>query len=92
MVERGDNTILVGKKPPMAYVLAAITQFSDGQDEIHIKARGRCISNAVDVSQIIKNKFIKDAKITNVEIGTETIESEGKQMNVSTIDITIRRS
>lgn len=91
MVEKGDNTILVGKKPPMAYVLAAITQFSDGQDEIHIKARGRCISNAVDVSQIIKNKFIKDVKVSKVEIGTETIESEGKQMNVSTIDIILKK-
>lgn len=91
MVEKGDNVILVGKKPPMAYVLAAITQFSDGQNEVHLRARGRCISNAVDVSQIIKNKFIKDVKITNVEIGTETIESEGKQMNVSTIDITLKK-
>lgn len=91
MVEKGDNTILVGKKPPMAYVLAAVTQFGDGQEEVHIKARGRCISNAVDVSQIVKNKFIKDVKIANVDIGTEVIEAEGKQMNVSTIDITLRK-
>jgi hypothetical protein len=44
-----DNVVFVGKKPTMSYVLAVITQFSEGAKEVHIKARGRSISRAIDV-------------------------------------------
>lgn len=92
MAEENDNTIFVGKKPSMSYVLAAITQFSEGKNEITIKARGRSISKAVDVSQIIKNKFIPDIKFEDIKIGTDQIESENKEkINVSTIEITLRK-
>ncbi len=92
MAEENDNTIFVGKKPSMSYVLAAITQFSEGKNEIVIKARGRSISKAVDVSQIIKNKFIPDIKFDDIKIGTDQIESENKEkINVSTIEITLRK-
>ncbi len=92
MAEENDNTIFVGKKPSMSYVLAAITQFSEGKNEITIKARGRSISKAVDVSQIIKNKFIPDIKFGDIKIGTDQIESETKEkINVSTIEITLRK-
>ncbi len=92
MAEENDNTIFVGKKPSMSYVLAAITQFSEGKNEITIKARGRSISKAVDVSQIIKNKFIPDIKFDDIKIGTDQIESENKEkINVSTIEITLRK-
>ncbi|RLI16035.1 RNA-binding protein, partial [Candidatus Bathyarchaeota archaeon] len=33
-----ENEILVGKKPLMSYVLAVITQFSNGADKVVIKA------------------------------------------------------
>ena len=82
-----DNTILVGKKPAMSYVLAAMTQFSDGAKEINIKARGRAISRAVDVAEVIKNRFVEGIKY-DIEIGTETIKDErGSNINVSTINI-----
>ena len=83
-----DNVILIGKKPVMAYVLAAITQFSNGQNEIHIKARGRAISRAVDVAEIVRRKFLKDVSIKGIDIGTQELEVEGKgKLNVSTMAI-----
>lgn len=92
MTEKTDNTVFVGKKPTMSYVLAVVTQFGDGMTEVHIKARGRSISKAVDVAQIVRNKFVKDVEIANVEIGTEKVTSEdGKELNVSTIDITLKK-
>jgi len=89
---KNDDTIFVGKKPSMAYVLAAITQFSSGKNEIIIKARGKSISKAVDVSQIIKNKFIPEIKFSKIEIGTDQLETESKdKINVSTIEITLNK-
>jgi DNA-binding protein Alba len=85
-----DNVIFVGKKPTMSYVLAVMTQF-DGTKEVHVKARGRSISRAVDVVEAVKNKFIKDIK-SEVQIGTEEVtDSDGKKLNVSTIDIVLRK-
>jgi DNA-binding protein Alba len=42
----------------MSYVLAVITQFTEGLKEVHVKARGRSISRAVDVAEIVKNRFL----------------------------------
>ena len=85
-----ENTIFVGNKPPMSYVLAVVTQFNGGSDEVTIKARGRAISRAVDTAEITRNRFIKDAKVKSISIGTETITNEeGKTSNVSSIEITL---
>lgn len=91
MVEKKDNTIFVGRKPNMSYVLALITQFGDGQQTVHIKARGKSISKAVDISQILMNKFVKDVKVSGIEIGTEKVVSEGRELNISTISITLSK-
>ncbi|MFH1445723.1 MAG: DNA-binding protein Alba [Nanoarchaeota archaeon] len=86
-VRKDDNVIFVGKKPTMSYVLAVITQFSEGIDEVHIKARGRSISRAVDVAEVVNNRFMRDAN-KEVSIATEKIEDENKnKINVSTISI-----
>ena len=83
-----DNVVYVGQKPTMSYVLAVITQFTGGLKEVHLKARGRSISRAVDVAEIVRNRFLENLKIQNIEIGTEEREvEEGKKINVSTIDI-----
>jgi DNA-binding protein len=82
-----DSTVFVGQKPTMSYVLAVITQFSQGAKEVHIKARGRSISRAVDVVEVVRNRFITSMKHT-IDIGTEKIQIENnQQLNVSTIDI-----
>lgn len=86
-----DNTIYIGKKPTMAYVLAAITQFGNN-NEINIKARGRNISTAVDVAEVVRNRFLKDLK-KSVNIGTEQVTDKEKNrtLNVSTINITLTK-
>ncbi|MFP4115748.1 MAG: DNA-binding protein Alba [Candidatus Aenigmatarchaeota archaeon] len=90
--EAEDNVIFVGDKPPMSYVLACVTQFNDGTDEVHIKARGKAISRAVDVAEITRNRFEEDAEIADIETGTEEIETdEGEEINVSSIDITLTK-
>jgi len=85
-----SNVVFVGKKPAMSYVLACVTQFNDGRGEVILKARGRAISHAVDVAEIVKNKFIKDIEIKNVSIGTEQVQTEqGEKLNVSSIEIVL---
>ena len=87
-----DNVIFVGRKPSMAYVLGVITQFNDGKSEVHVKARGEAISRAVDVAEIVRRRFVTDAQIKNIEIGTEERELKDKtKINVSTIDITLAK-
>ena len=85
-----DNVVFVGKKPSMSYVMAAITQFTAGQKEVHLKARGRSISKCVDVAEIIKNKFLPEAKVKDIKIGTEQVNVEGgSSIGVSTMEITM---
>ena len=89
-----ENIIYIGKKPTMNYVLAVVTQFQqeggDGPVKVVIKARGRTISQAVDVAEIVKNRFIKDAVYDNIELGTENLtNNEGRNSNVSYIEITL---
>ena len=89
-----ENVIYVGKKPPMSYVLAVVTQFqSSGSDEVVIKARGRSISTAVDTAEIVRNRFVTDAELKDVKIGTEVItnEEEGRTSNVSSIEICLTK-
>jgi DNA-binding protein Alba len=87
-----DNVIFVGRKPSMAYVLGVITQFSDNKKEVHIKARGKAISRAVDVAEIVRRRFVSDVQLKSIEIGTEQRELEDKtKINVSTITITLSK-
>ena len=90
---RDENVIYVGKKPPMSYVLAVVTQFNSGSDEVIIKARGRAISTAVDTAEIVRNRFVTDAKLKEIKIGTESItnEEEGRTTNVSSIEICLTK-
>ena len=88
-----ENVIYVGQKPPMSYVLAVVTQFQgSGSDEVVIKARGRSISTAVDTAEIVRNRFVTDAKIKDIKISTESITNEeGRTSNVSSIEITLTK-
>lgn len=88
-----ENVIYVGHKPPMSYVLAVVTQFNtSGSDEVVIKARGRSISTAVDTAEIVRNRFITDAIIKEIKIGTESVTNEeGRTSNVSSIEISLTK-
>jgi DNA-binding protein len=88
-----DGIIYVGKKGVMSYVWAVVMQFNNGTPEVKVKARGRSISKAVDVSQIIKNRFIQNAVIKKIDLSTEELQSEdGSMSKVSSMEITMALS
>jgi DNA-binding protein len=84
-----DNVVYIGNKPVMNYVLAVVTQFNNGANEVVIKARGRAISRAVDVAEIIRNRFLTNLKVKDMKISTETLQSGEERANVSAIEIFI---
>ncbi len=89
-----NNSVLIGKKPAMNYVLACITLFHSGAKEVSIKARGKAISHAIDVVEIVRRRFLPDVKIAQIGIGTDQIspQEEGNmRTNVSSIEITLQR-
>lgn len=83
-----SNTVFIGRKPVLNYVLACMTLFKSGQEEIFVKARGRSISTAVDVVEVTRNRFMPDLKVGDI-IGTEKLTSSDRPSptNVSTIEI-----
>lgn len=87
-----DNTVFIGKKNAMSYVLAVVSQFNQGSNQVKIKARGRSITRAVDVSQIVKNKFAPNLKISLEDISTEDLQSEdGRSSRVSSITLLLSK-
>jgi len=89
--EKQDNIIFIGNKPPLSYVFAVVTQFKAGTAEVIIKARGKLISRAVDVVEIVKNKFMNDAKVGPIITSTEALKNEKGDVNVSVISITLKK-
>ncbi len=84
-----NNVVYVGNKPVMNYVLAVVKEFNNGASEVIIKARGKAISRAVDAAEVSRNRFITDAKINGITIGTEKMQSENGPSNVSIIEIVL---
>ncbi|MCP8307702.1 MAG: DNA-binding protein Alba [archaeon] len=83
------NSVFIGKKPVMNYVLACLTLFQNGSDPVIIKARGRAISKAVDVAQIAVKRFATGINVKKINIDTEQVKSSetGNMNNVSSIEI-----
>jgi len=90
---KDSNTVYIGRKPVMSYVLAVITNFnSSDTKQVTLKARGRAITTAVDVAEIVNNRFMKDLNVGGITIGTEEIQQEeGGTRNVSTMEIQLMR-
>lgn len=87
-----ENVVLIGKKPPMNYVLAVVTQFNNGASSVKVRARGNAISRAVDVAEISRSRFVNDVKVQNIAISSEEISNEdGTRSKVSAIEITLVR-
>ncbi|HDD42631.1 MAG: DNA-binding protein Alba [Thaumarchaeota archaeon] len=90
MSEASEAVILVGRKPTMNYVLATTMPLAEGK-KVVLKARGRAISKAVDVAQVVTRRFMQEAEIESVNIGTEEgrVGQDGRPRSVSTIEIMI---
>ena len=84
-----DNTVYIGKKDLMSYVLAVVTQFNNGENEVIIKARGRAISRAVDAAEIARQRFLPDVVPKDIKIGTEQIQGDEGPVRVSSMEITL---
>jgi DNA-binding protein Alba len=63
------------------------------EKEVFIKARGRSISTAVGVVEVIKNRFVNDLKVLDISIGTERLTSPDRDQptNVSSIEIKVMK-
>jgi DNA-binding protein len=86
-----SNTVFVGRKPVLNYVLACMTLFKSGHEIVEVRARGRSISRAVDAVEVLRSRFMPKLEVTDIQIGTERLESEDRgPSNVSTIDIHIK--
>jgi|TARA_Y100000310_G_scaffold130751_1_gene129864 DNA-binding protein len=97
MVEnKDDNVVFIGSKPFMNYVTSVAMQFTTKeQKEVTVKARGKFISRAVDIAEVIRKKFLKDKNVdvAEIKIDSEELENrEGKKMNVSTIEIKLSKN
>lgn len=89
-----DNSIFIGGKPFMNYVTGVVMQFTTkGAEEVTVKARGKFISRAVDVAEVAAKRFLKDTVgVKDIKIDSEEFENkEGKQVRVSTIEITLAK-
>ena len=83
MQQPKENTVFVGNKPVMNYVLAVVTQFNNGAPEVAIKA----ISRAVDTAEIALNRFLDGVTKKDIVISTEVIDTDAGKTNVSSIEI-----
>lgn len=86
------NEIFIGNKPFMKYVIATMMQLKEEKNNSAIiKARGKFISRAVDVAEVVKKSIMEKDKISlkeEIKINTEAFNNEeNKKINISTIDI-----
>lgn len=90
-----DNVVFIGAKPFMNYVTGIVMQFTTkGAKEATIKARGKFISKAVDVAEVVRKRFLEDQDIAikAINIDSEEFENkEGRKVNVSTIEIILTK-
>mgnify|MGYP000384756980 CR=1 FL=1 len=92
MAQKEIPTVLVGKKPLMNYVFACLTTLQSGSNQLILKARGRAISRAVDVVQVLQRRFYRDLKVADIKLGTEELTGPNNQpVSVSIIEITLKR-
>ncbi|MFH0978535.1 MAG: DNA-binding protein Alba [Candidatus Woesearchaeota archaeon] len=87
-----DNSIFVGGKPFMNYVTGVVMQFTTkGADEVIVKARGKFISRAVDISEVATKRFLEgQIEVKDIRIDSEGFKNkEGKDVRVSIIEITL---
>ncbi len=87
--KKEENAVFVGRRPTMNYVMATMMILNKGE-ECTVKARGRAISHAVDVCEILRNRFLKGTAYKEIKLATEQLEGEqGAQNNVSSIEIVL---
>ncbi len=90
-----DNSIFIGGKPFMNYVTAVVMQFTTkNANDVIVKARGKFISRAVDVAEVSAKRFLESSvAVKGIKIDSEEFKnSEGRDVRVSSIEITLGRN
>ena len=90
-----DNNIFIGGKPFMNYVTGVVMQFTaKNAEDVIIKARGKFISRAVDVAEVASKRFLENSvAVRDIRIDSEGFRnSEGRDVRVSTIEITLSKN
>jgi len=86
------NLVRIGKKPIMNYVVACVTLFNSGAEEVMVRARGQAITKAVETVLMLRNSFIKDLEIGEIRIGSEEVTHlDGTRGSISTIEIMLEK-
>lgn len=87
-----DNQVFVGTKPFMNYVTSLVMQFTTKEaNEVFLKARGKFISKAVDISEVTLKRFLKgQIRVKEINIDSEDFKNkDGRDVRVSTIEIVL---
>ena len=95
-VEGKKGIIFVGHDDPFLYFPDMMSYFNrDEIETVHLKARGKSISNAVNIAEQFKNRFNRETKVEvkNVDIGTEEVQrKDGKgKIKMSFIEIAMAK-
>ena len=92
-LEGKTGTIFIGSEDPFLYFPDMMSYLErDEIEEVKLKARGRSISNAVNVSEQFKNRFKElNTQVKEVNIGTENVPKKDKKgtFRMSFIEITL---
>ncbi len=91
MLKTENNLIRIGKKPLMSYVVACVTLFNSGINKIIVRARGRAITKAVDVVEMLRRSFFKGLIVNSIEVGSDDFKFQGRDLTVSTIEIILTK-
>lgn len=94
--EEEVQTIYVGSKPLIRYIIATMAIYlNERPDKIKIAARGRAISRAVDVAEVLRTRYLKGIlDVEDVDIYTEEMEDKenpGKTDRVSSMEIMLEK-
>lgn len=82
-----DSHVYIGKKRTMNYVLAAMVNLGS-KKPVRLCARGQAINRAIDVAEILKNRYMSGATYGEIKISTEEITNkDGTNSNVSAMEI-----
>lgn len=76
----------------MRYVAALLMKFNYFKcNRVIVKARGKAISKAIHATKIFIDIFNNDVKYGNINLGSMSIDVEGRRFRLSTIEIELLR-
>lgn len=89
-----DHSVFIGGKPFMNYVTGVVMQFTtQNASEVVVKARGKFISRAIDVTEVVRKRFLENQiELKDIKVDSEEFENkEGRHVRVSTIELTLTK-